>query len=322
MSKEFFDSSEFVVSAPDLQVGLSLEIESGTKPKEALNRYEAAYRVRCAFCAGHTPHLKGFTVELEDGRKALCGICCGRRFFGKEEVDRFAADLQSQITQQNQRRILARTVEGAPLALSILNENWVDLERTYQSAASAVAEWLDLEHLTAELSGDKLLVKRVRNQKVTKVGRDGREFQVKEKTEEIQSQVHGASCLLIDKPWLGIAKGGLATLVSRAERPEMIKGKVADELMFKRRMVLESVKEGLQFVQSAHAFFQEENIGQFLLWYGRAYSDKPPHVKLNRERHLVVSRLDPKSSPFNIRLPFILPAHAPLIEAFSTKSAK
>lgn len=319
MSKESADSSEFVIAAPDLQIGLSAEIERGTRPKEFLNRYHAEYDVRCAFCAGHTPHRRGFTVRLEDGRTALCGIDCAREFFGEEVVSRFAWDLQRQIDHQSQLRVLARTVDGAPEALTILNDDWIEIENAYAAAVGGINVWIDRADIKKDLSGDMLILKRYKNVWVDTVARDGRDIRRKETIEEIQARIQGGGCLLLEGRPFGLAKGGLASLAARAQRPDTIKGKVIDELMQKRRSVIGLIKDGLSFSRSAHAFFQEQNLGNFLIWYRRRYSGGDPEIRIHDDRRLVIAHPETQGLPTVTYLPRALPDPQRLLELLTAR---
>ncbi|MDX5384560.1 MAG: hypothetical protein LPJ92_16120 [Rhodobacterales bacterium] len=301
------ESSEFIVAAPDLQVGLSKEIERGTKPKEFLNRYQSDYDVRCAFCAGHTPHRRGFTVRLEDGRIALCGIICATDFFGEEVAQRFEQILQKQINQQSKRRVLAVTVDGAAETLKILNSDWIEVENAYRAAVLGINVWLDREVLERDLSEGAITITRSRKVSVEATTRDGRVIQKKSLVEEVTGRVLGASCLLREERFFGKAKGGLVSLADNAQKPDLIIGDTIDKLMAKRRAVIELVDGGLNFARSAHQFFQEQNLAMFLKWYRGRYAGDCPVIQLSAGRRLVISHPDTQGLPTVTYLPNELP---------------
>jgi hypothetical protein len=318
MSKEFTDSSEFVVSSPDLQVGLSMEIEPGTRPKEFLNRYDAADKVRCAFCKGHTPHHRGFTVRLDDGRTALCGIICAQDFFGKEVASRFESVLQQQIERHNQKRILARTVDGAASALAIMENDWLEIERAYCAAVGGIKAWIELDDVKRDLAGDSILLRKTKTKWVDTVARDGREIRKKETYDEVHAKVQGGKCLLTTRKAMGLAKGGLSSLASKAEHPELIKGKKITELMNKRRAIIELIEEGVGFVRSAHAFFQESNIAEFQKWYRYVYTGDQPKIEIRPDNQLLISHPEPRGLPVVVCLPRVLPDPQPLHQLLSS----
>lgn len=321
MEEDRVDSSEFIVKAPDLQAGLSLEIESGVKPKEFINRYWADYDVRCAFCAAHTAHRRGFTVRMEDGRIALCGIDCARHFFGDEVASRFAEDLERQIDQETRRKIIAQTVEGAPKALAVLDEDWIEVERAYAAAVQGLNLWLEGHDVAEDLIGEALTLSRRRKIWVSSVARDGRQVERQETVEEVQARVRGARCLLMrDRP-LGKARGGMVSLANWAGRPELIKGKVVQDLMDRRRAVIDLVHAGIDFARLAHSFFQQENIGHFVTWYRRTFSGDQPVIQLGADRRLMISHPEPDGLPTILVLPHELPDPEFLLRSLISRRA-
>jgi hypothetical protein len=319
MSDDINDSTGFIISAPDLQAGLSAEIERGVRPQEFLNRYHADYEVRCAFCVGHTPHRKGFTVRLKDGRKALCGFLCAQEFFGKEVAFQFEKELERQIDYENMQSVLARTVDGAPEALKLLRQEWVGIEKSYISAVRGIKAWVDHDILQQDLSDGALVLRRYRTFWRDTVARDGKEIRKKETIEEVQARIPGADCLLQDGRPFGLAEGGLAALAHRAGDPGSIKGKVVNELMGKRRAIIDSLESGLRFSQCAYAFFQEENLKNFTVWYGRRFSGGCPEIRIDKDRRLSISNPDPSMGQTLAELPDKLPSRWRLLELLGRK---
>jgi hypothetical protein len=244
---------------------------------------------------------------LEDGRIALCGIDCAEDFFGEEVSQRFAQTLQNQINQQSKRKVLAMTVNGAAEALSSLNFDWIEVENSYFAAVSGINNWVDREVLERDLSEGTLLLKRTKKRSVQVTTRDSRQITRNEVFEEVTARIKGASCLLLDGRPLGRAKGGLASLAAKAQNPELIKGNAVDELLKKRRAVIELIKEGIEFSRSAHNFFQEQNLAYFQTWYRRCYSGDYPEINLTSDRKLVISHPVSRGLPTVTMLPKELP---------------
>lgn len=288
MNQVLDDSHTLVVTAPDLQQGLSREIEQGVIPKRYLNRYSASHEVRCAFCPGHTPHFRGFTVEMEDGRIALCGIDCARKFFGDEIAARFEYDLEKQINEAHQRRAVSVTVEGAPISLEVLDSHWIEIESAYISAVQGIILWLEGFDISRALSGNALEITRQKKVMARHLDRHGNESTKPTYVESVQGRVLGARCLLTREKPLSRARGGLVSLCNWAERPEMIKGKVVNELSAKRRQIISSLEDGISFAKMAHTFFQVDNLNRFAIWYQRKVSESMPEIEIKHGNQITI----------------------------------
>lgn len=127
-----------IISKPDLQPGLTEVIPPGEKPSHYLNRYHAEYKVRCAFCDSHMPHNRGFTVQMADGRIALCGKNCAEEYFGKEVADNHEQELDKQIRRASKRLIIQRTLDGIPTAMQLIPEELVEMEMQALAASRAL----------------------------------------------------------------------------------------------------------------------------------------------------------------------------------------
>ena len=104
MDKRFeTETSEFIISRPELQAGLVDEIPEGEMPSRYINRYHAENEVRCGFCKQHQAHNRGFTALMDDGRMALCGRDCGIKYFGEEAASKFEEELDQQIRRESKR---------------------------------------------------------------------------------------------------------------------------------------------------------------------------------------------------------------------------
>jgi hypothetical protein len=117
---------------------------------------------------------------------------------------------------------------------------------------------------------------------------------------------------------MGLAKGGLSSLASKAEHPELIKGKKITELMNKRRAIIELIEEGVGFVRSAHAFFQESNIAEFQKWYRYVYTGDQPKIEIRPDNQLLISHPEPRGLPVVVCLPRVLPDPQPLHQLLSS----
>lgn len=322
MDHELTESAQFTVNAPDLQANLTAEIERGSVPREYVNRYQADHDVRCAFCAGHTLHRRGFTVKMADGRIALCGIDCAKEFFGEEIAARFERDLERQISHQALRAVLSRTVLGAPAALRILDQSWIELENDLFAAVRAIQEWTERDQLKRDVSDGTLYLKRVRSTSITTTARDGREIRKKQEIEEVVGRAVGASCLLSNGKMLALARGGLVALQEWSSRPQMITGKKADDLSIKRRKTVEALKEGTDFVRAAHRFFTEPSIQVFNAWHRSKYSARDRiQLKLDANGGLTVLSPDSEGLPTVIQLPKSVPDAAILLGLLTSSKA-
>ncbi len=73
------------IGNPRLQDGLVERIAPGAMPAEILNDYEfREEKVRCGICHNRQRHYWGFTVQMSDGSKVLCGNCCIEKLFGSD----------------------------------------------------------------------------------------------------------------------------------------------------------------------------------------------------------------------------------------------
>lgn len=132
----------FVVSDPQSQAGL-IEDARGIEPTGYINRYSVGEKVRCAFCDGHTPHNRGVTASLPDGRLALCGRCCAARLF-PEVDDRLWAHLMEREKAAIARNLLEPLLDGADSVIEAVKLH-LALERRIVDAAKQLVSTLGQE---------------------------------------------------------------------------------------------------------------------------------------------------------------------------------
>lgn len=155
------DGTGLVISRPDLQPDLTPVVERGVVPVSYLNSYVADDEQPCAFCAKRTPHKRGYTVSLADGRIALCGHCCADRFFGKEK----AAALSSDYLQRHRLAMLRQAVANLQAAIPTLLDMFTPALVQFEKAALRAVKMIshetsrfslrhrDIPGITALLSG-------------------------------------------------------------------------------------------------------------------------------------------------------------------------
>ena len=65
-------TEEFLITDPESQPSVVLEVEQGVRPLQLLEPYSATVDVHCAFCPQRQRHKHGYLALLPDGRRALC----------------------------------------------------------------------------------------------------------------------------------------------------------------------------------------------------------------------------------------------------------
>ena len=128
----------YQVTDPQSQAGLTEVIEAGQIPVRYINKYHTNHDVRCAFCDKHTPHRRGFTAIMKDGRIALCGIDCGRHYFGEEVARNFEKALQKTEEEADRDAILEAAMEDLPVLYEEVCKKWVPLEQSVRSIINAL----------------------------------------------------------------------------------------------------------------------------------------------------------------------------------------
>lgn len=273
---EEIDISNFIISKPDLQAGLTAEIPRGEIPIQYINRYEAEHEVRCAFCDKHTPHKKGFTAQMEDGRIALCGKDCGIKYFGKEVADNFEEELEKQIRKATKRKIIKRTLDGAPVVLARLKDEWIELEENAVAACRAL-------HMDFRYSGilnqinerGHFELKDVKRRWIEREDEFGQTKRVPVDEEIVLLKVSAASVLRTGE--------GAASRLKRAKRElqrllavdtsKELSDTVVERMTACRSSILADLTNGVRYLDLCNQFFTKDNI--------KAMSKLTRHVKTN-----------------------------------------
>jgi hypothetical protein len=222
-------TEEFLITDPEAQPGVVLEVEAGVRPVQLLEPYYANHDVRCAFCAHRQVHKKGYLALLPDGRRALCGNVCAEEYFDKQTVNSLDRK-RDQLASARLRREQADAIIGNAAALLPIID--ADIAPNEWEAEAAMAE-LGL-HLNAAVR------EQIRNSDVLGV------------------EYLGQACRAF-----GDARGGIALIVSKASG---VTEAEAAKLMEKRAKVVERIEHGTRYLHEAAAFFRPDNLHRFRDW--------------------------------------------------------
>jgi hypothetical protein len=251
---KFPDPNRFVVTDPEAQPGLCEEIEPGTRPIGYLNRYHTEHDVRCAFCAKHTPHRRGFTVELADGRMALCGIDCGRDFFGSEVARGFEKILAKKEADARRDWLLERARAGLPEILKEIDRHWKPLERRVQEVLRALP-YIDpivlRRHMTdgGVLAVDDVIVRWVELP-------DGSWAPLEER--KLVARVQGAEILRMTRDrFMRVERHADEVITGRRS---MYVALTLDQQLTARNAIPQAMKDAMFYLHTARAFLTKENI--------------------------------------------------------------
>lgn len=136
---EINDGSGLVISRPELQDGLTKNVEAGSAPVSYINEYHAEFDVDCAFCAKHTPHRHGYTVEMEDGRIALCGNHCASKFFGAERAHKLSLELGKRMESASLRAAVAKAKRSIAVLMELLADEILFFEQASVEAVKRIS---------------------------------------------------------------------------------------------------------------------------------------------------------------------------------------
>lgn len=254
---------DLIISEPGLQVGLTDIIPLGEIPAHYINRYHAAEKVRCAFCDKHTPHNKGFTAQMADGRIALCGRDCAAKYFGQEVADKFEEQLEKQIERSSRRLLIQRTLDGIPDTLAQVSEDLVRMEQAGLKAAHA----LFLEFRSARLptrlteAGD-LEISENRRRWVEREDENGQVRKVPIDEARVVLRVEAARILKLGDfvpSHFDAARRELALLAS-VKSTDAWSDTVIDRMVKKRSKVMDDIRHGTRFMSMCRRFFTKDNI--------------------------------------------------------------
>ncbi|MFX0543163.1 hypothetical protein ACEWPM_015715 [Roseovarius sp. S4756] len=129
MSKQVLPDEDFVITDPEQQPGVVLEVEPGIRPVMLLDGYLSEKIVRCSFCKQRQWHRKGIFALLPDGSKALCGHCCAVGFTDKSTVAKIEKDLDIRVKKSAQRKVSAAVTSGIPELLEALDRDFMRVHR-------------------------------------------------------------------------------------------------------------------------------------------------------------------------------------------------
>jgi len=222
-------TEEFLITDPEAQPGVVLEVEAGVRPVQLLEPYYANHDVRCAFCAHRQVHKKGYLALLPDGRRALCGNVCAEEYFDKQTVNSLDRK-RDQLASARLRREQADAIIGNAAALLPM----IDAEiapNEWEAEAAMIDLGLHLNSAVREqIRGSDVLG-------VEYLGQGCRAF--------------------------GDARGGIALIVGKASG---VTEAEAAKLMEKRAKVIERIEHGTRYLREAIAFFQPDNLHRFREW--------------------------------------------------------
>lgn len=246
--------NRFVVTDPEAQPGLSAEIEPGTVPTGYLNRYYTDHDVRCAFCAKHTPHRRGFTVELADGRIALCGIDCGREFFGHEVARGFEKLLEKKVAEARRDWILVQTKAALPEVIAEIDRHWRPLERRIQEILRTIPD-IDPIVIRRHMTDSGELVIHDVTVRWADLPEGGR-APVEEKKE--MARVRGAEILrMTQNRFRRVVRHGDEVMTGRRSAFVQLS---LEQQFGARNAILQAMKDAMHYLHTARAFFDKENI--------------------------------------------------------------
>ncbi|PTA98892.1 MULTISPECIES: hypothetical protein [unclassified Sulfitobacter] len=129
MSKQVFPGEDFVITDPEQQPGVTLEVHAGIRPVMLLDGYLSDTNVRCSFCKQRQWHRKGIFALLPDGSKALCGHCCAVELTDKTTVAKIERNLEKRVEIAAHRKMSAAVLGNAQELLQILDRDFIPVEK-------------------------------------------------------------------------------------------------------------------------------------------------------------------------------------------------
>lgn len=222
-------NEEFLITDPEKQPGVVLEVEAGARPIQLLEPYSADHDVHCAFCPQKQLHRHGYLALLEDGRRALCGNVCAEEYFDKATVSSLDRKRDQLAGARLKRQQAAAIIGKAADLLPIIDADIAPNEWGAEAAMAGLGHYIP---------------KAVREQIVG-------------------SDVQGVAYLGQPCRAFGDARGGIACIVGKADG---VTEREAGKLMEKRAAVIERIEHGTRYLQEAAAFFQPDNLQRFRVW--------------------------------------------------------
>lgn len=252
---------------PSAQPGLILEMEPGAIPVRYVNRYHTDHDVPCALCPPKTPHRRGFTAEMDDGRRALCGRDCGRRYFGLDAARTFEAALDR--TEHEERRDVAleRARQVLPSILPEIEDRWAPMEaEAYRAIHRLPRPWPGVQRRDLTDGGD-LIVYRIESYIQTLPS--GVKVPM-ERRREIGRIIQAQSIFMEAGRFQRAMTHGRSILEGRDYRHREMS---PDQLLGCRNGFIQSVRDGASYLDAARAFLTKDNMREL----DKAIRESPGH---------------------------------------------
>lgn len=272
-------STTFVTTQPESQEGLTPEIPIGEIPISYINSYDADRDVRCAFCPSHTPHKRGFTALMEDGRIALCGNRCAIKYFGKDIANNLEKILKEQKRRDIDESIIRQMVEASSVVLARISRRILELERQATDACFALHELFAHSHFISAIDSQGNLTLHEEQQRwVQESDQYGRTRRVAISETKQLAHVRGAAAMRTGRSpvnRLARAHDQLSEFVSKAGRARHSDAE-REDLIALRRNVLTSLQMGIDFLDNCARFFEPKNISElaYIAGYQRIAVDE------------------------------------------------
>jgi hypothetical protein len=246
--------ARFTLSDPATQPGLTVEMEPGAKPEKYINRYHTSHDVRCAFCAGHTPHRRGFTVQMKDGRIALCGIVCGKHYFGEEAAKGFENALIRTEYDAARDATLRHALSVVPALIRELDGKWLPLEDSLTNIVEILPEFPQSMIKTRINDREEFVISDVETtwHHLPDGGRKAIETEIE------LGRIKGARLLAVRSGQFCKARADATVVLSGRD---VFRRPVSPEARLKKwKSLPQTIQDGLQYLRSAQVFLMEDNI--------------------------------------------------------------
>ncbi|WBU54155.1 hypothetical protein [Paracoccus sp. SCSIO 75233] len=278
-------TDDFLITDPEKQPGVVLEVEAGARPIQLLEPYAADHDVHCAFCKQKQLHKNGYLALLEDGRRALCGNVCAEEYFDKATVSSLDRKRDQLAGARIKRQQAAAIIGKAADLLPIIDNDFAPNEWEAEAAMSSLGHFIPIA--------------------------------VREQIKD--SDVQGVAYLGQPCRAFGDARGGIACIVGKADG---VTERQAEKLMEKRVAVIERIEHGTHYLQEAVAFFQPDNLQRFRVWMlANQNLHKVRGINVTK-RHLTITaqegtdwKGDPWTKRYQLDLPEIEAPELPAIMA-------
>lgn len=249
-------NGHFTITDPESQPGLTPEIERGLIPSGYINRYVVDHDVPCAFCPPHMPHRHGFTARMPDGRIALCGRDCGRKYFGHDVARGLEKALERAEERARRQKLITEATAGIPFIQDQLWKTWVPAAIKAEQAIRALPRFRQ-EFLQPDMSdGTDYVINRVRVDWIEKP--EGGREPVETRTEI--GRVRHMSIVWMKTGALSRSYRLCRQVMNGVDETDK---RVSEETRFRYRTeLLRTLEESITWLQSAQVFLAPENIAQ------------------------------------------------------------